>query len=377
MSQIYQAEFALDGKLIYLNHAAVAPWPVRTQEAVQKFAHDNSHYGSQHYPHWLKKEQLLRSKLAQLINAPAAEDIALVKNTSEGLSMVAYGYPWQPGDNVVIPAHEFPSNRIVWESLKDKGVEIRQISLFPGTNPEQRLINSCDPHTRIMSVSSVHYANGLRLNLEQLGEYCHNKQILFCVDAIQSIGAVQFDSQACHADFVIADGHKWMLGPECLALFYSRPEARDKLALFEYGWHMLQDPANFNQTDWHISKTAQRFECGSPNMLCAHALLESVNLLLEVGMQKVECDLLERTQLMLEYLQSSTNLQCVSSQASNKFAGIVSFQHADGRQADRYQQLMAQDIMCALRNDAIRFSPHFYTPLSHIETALQMAELPL
>lgn len=377
MSHIYQSEFALHGKLIYLNHAAVSPWPVRTLQAVQDFAQENAQFGSQNYLHWLQKEQLLRNNLAELIHAPAADDIALVKNTSEGLSMVAYGYPWQAGDNVVIPAHEFPSNRIVWESLRDKGVEIRQINLFPHAQPEHLLIAACDRNTRLLSVSSVHYANGLRLDLPQLGEHCQANNILFCIDAIQSIGAVQFDCQACNADFVIADGHKWLLGPEGLGLFYSRPEARDQLRLYEYGWHMIEHPADFNQIHWQVTQTAQRFECGSPNMLGVHALLESVSLLLEVGMENVEQQLLENTRFMLDYLQHSKTLECVSSQAVGKFAGIVSFRHHDGHQAQRYEQLMQQDIMCALRNDAIRFSPHFYTPLSHIETALQLAEVSL
>lgn len=374
MTSNYNNLFALNDDIIYLNHAAVAPWPVKTRTAVETFALENSVAGSTHYPDWVRKETSLRESLAKLINAGSSEDIALVKNTSEGLSMVAFGYPWQPGDNVVIPAKEFPSNRIVWEALKSKGVEVRQIEIYPSQNPEERLIQACDKNTRILSVSSVHYSNGLRLNLTQLGEYCRKHNILFCIDAIQSIGAIITNVQESNADFVIADGHKWMLGPEGLALFYSTQSARDKLNLNEYGWHMVQEPHQFGKTDWEIAKSARRFECGSPNMLCTHALLESVNLILECGIEQIEKKVLENTRSMHDFIQSSKNLTCISAQAEGRFAGIVSFQHNSIPSAKLYTYLMENNVMCADRGSAVRFSPHFYTEHMLIQQALILAE---
>ena len=373
MTTKYKNEFSLTEDINYLNHAAVSPWPVRSKNAVEQFARENCLSGSTHYPDWVKKETGLRKKLAILINASDYNDIALVKNTSEGLSMVAFGYPWHAGDNVVIPAHEFPSNRIVWEALKSKGVEVRQIDIYPETNPEEKLLEATDKHTRIISVSSVHYAHGLRLDLSRIGDYCKNHDIMFCVDAIQSIGAVEMDVAMANADFVIADGHKWMLGPEGLALFYSRPEARDKLHLNEFGWHMLEKPHDFDQTDWQIAHSARRFECGSPNMLCTFALYESINLILEVGVSQIESRVLDNSKLMHDYLRTSKNLTCVSAEEKHRFAGIVSFKHSSIPSQTLYDNLMAKNIMCANRADAIRFSPHFYTEQKAIEEALKLA----
>ena len=237
-----QQEFPQDSDVYYLNHAAVSPWPQRAATAVAKFARENLHRGAADYPAWLKTEQSLRSKLAQMIGAESVANIALQKNTSEGLSAIAYGLNWQAGDAIVITDQEFPSNRIVWESLASKGVSLIEAPLGNGQDtdtPEQNIIAALDSSVRLLSVSSVQYGNGLVLDLEQLGNACREQGILFCVDAIQSIGALPFDVTACQADFVVADGHKWMLGPEGLALFYVSDRAMDLLSLNQYGWHMV------------------------------------------------------------------------------------------------------------------------------------------
>ncbi|QKQ26912.1 aminotransferase class V-fold PLP-dependent enzyme [Candidatus Reidiella endopervernicosa] len=154
-------EFPLEEGLCYLNHAAVAPWPLRTAEAVRRFTEENLHLGSKHYPQWMAVEGLLREQLQRLINAPTADDIALLKNTSEGLSLIAYGLDWLQGENIVIAEQEFPSNRIVWESLASQGVETRMVDIS-GDDPEQALIDQMNDQTRLLSVSTVQYGSGLR-----------------------------------------------------------------------------------------------------------------------------------------------------------------------------------------------------------------------
>ncbi len=367
-------EFGLQQDIIYLNHAAVAPWPQRTKQAVQDFAEENATIGSKNYLQWMEHETELRSMLAGLINAPSKDDIALLKNTSEALSVVAYGLSWQAGDNVVISDEEFPSNRIVWESLARYGVEVKKVDLYSAATPELALINACDNRTRLLAISSVQYASGLRMDLDTLGRHCRANQILFCVDAIQSIGAVQFDVQACQADFVMADGHKWMLGPEGLALFYCRAELREQLQLHQYGWHMVEHAHDFSRSDWQPASTARRFECGSPNMLCSHALRASISLLLEVGMDKIEQTLLSRTEAIFELIQQSQNLRIMTSTQNGRYAGIVTFTHNNIESITLYQHLMRLGVMCASRGGGVRYSPHFYTSLNSLETAIKLAD---
>ncbi len=292
--------FCLDEDIIYANHAAVSPWPQVTVRAVKQFADENGRMGSRHYNQWMQTEAELRHRLAQLVNAPSADDIALLKNTSEGLSVIAYGLQWRAGDNIVIAEEEFPSNRIVWESLAPLGVQLRRVKLTGRETPEQAMIDALDSNTRLLSISAVQYASGLRMDLECLGEACRRRDILYCVDAIQQIGALDFDIRAIAADFVVADGHKWMLGPEGLAMFYCRRELMPKLKLRQFGWHMVQAMGEFDKTDWQPADTARRFECGSPNMLTIHALHASVGLLLETGMRRIETQVLDNTRYLID-----------------------------------------------------------------------------
>lgn len=363
-------EFPLREGMAYLNHAAVAPWPQRASLAVSHFAQENTLQGAQNYLQWVSIEQQLKERLSTLINAEHPDCIALLKNTSEALSIVAYGLDWQAGDNIVITDQEFPSNRIVWESLSSKGVELRQVDIS-GTEPEQALINACDSNTKLISVSSVQYASGLALDLPQLGEHCKKANIYFCVDAIQSIGATICDVQAWQADFAMADGHKWMLGPEGLALFYINPQKMFDLQLTQFGWHMVKDAGNYNQKTWEEAESAQRFECGSPNMLGIHALNASISLLLEYNMSNVHKDLSANVSYLTENLLSISNLQITSSQTPQRRAGIVTFKVRDQNNSELQQKLLSHGVVCAYRGNGIRFSPHFYTTQTSMDLAIE------
>lgn len=367
------AEFPLREGLIYLNHAAVGVWPRRAAEAVKRFADENLHQGAQDYPRWMQMEQSLRGRLAGLVGAASAADIALLKNTSEGLSLIAAGLDWRAGDNIVITDREFPSNRIVWESLAVQGVELRRADIS-GDDPEAALIACMDAQTRLLSVSSVQFADGLRLDLVRLGTMCREHGILFCVDAIQSLGALAFDALSCKADFVVADGHKWMLGPEGVAVFYSRPAAREHLKLSQFGWHMVEHSGEFDRLDWQPAKSARRFEPGSPNMLGICALDASLSLFSEAGMRAVEEGVLQGAYWLTRAVLDDTRLELLSPESPDRMSGIVSLRRCDldaAGHAALYRHLMASGVVCALRGGGIRFSPHFYTPMKHLEQALE------
>ncbi len=366
-------EFPLKDKLIYLNHAAVAPWPKRTSTAVSKFAEQNTVYGAYFYPDWLKKEAELRQQLQTLLNAPSVADIALVKNTSEALSFVAYGLDWRSGDNIVSSNEEFPSNRLPWESLAALGVEFRQADLMSANSPEDALFALVDSNTRLLTISSIQFASGLRLDLEKIGAFCKQHRILFCIDAIQSLGAVQFDVQAYQADFVMADGHKWLLGPEGLGVFYTTPEAREKLRLTQYGWHMMKDTHDYENKPWEIHPSARRFECGSPNMLGIHALSASLSLLLEIGMATVDSLVIQNAGFLMEEIRND-ELILLSQQRKGFKSGIVTFKHQHIPNSVLYKLLQENGVVCAMRGGGIRFSPHFYNTTDELSNALALVK---
>jgi len=372
VDSLIREEFPLDETIVYLNHAAVAPWPARTADAVRVFAGENARTGARNYPEWTRKEAGLREQLQQLINAPSADDIGLLKNTSEALSVVASGIRWQSGENIVSTDQEFPSNRIVWQAQHRHGAEFREVDINPPADPEAALISACDKNTRLLTVSSVQYGTGIRLDLQRLGEYCRENKILFCVDAIQSIGAHALDVAEIGADFVMADGHKWMLGPEGLAVFYCNSEIRDRLELQQFGWHMVENYSDYEARDWQPARSARRFECGSPNMLAAHALSASVSLLLEVGITEIERRILRNTTYLVDKIREFDTATLLTPANEERRAGIVTFTLAGRDMAQVHRQLSNNNIICAHRSGGIRFSPHFYTSREKIDNALEV-----
>jgi selenocysteine lyase/cysteine desulfurase len=372
-----QAQFPQAEETYYLNHAAVSPWPLRSEQALSNFAKENVLTGAQKYLQWLKVEERLRDQLAQLIGITSSSEIALAKNTSEALSIIAYGIDWQEGDEVIISNQEFPSNRIVWQSLASKGVTTT-VANISEHDPITAIRNKITARTRLISISSVQYASGLTIDLPALSQLCKENNCLLCVDAIQSLGAMPFDQKVIDADFIVADGHKWMMAAEGLALLYVKNEHINTLKLHQYGWHMVKDRGNYDALEWEPANDATRFECGSPNMLGTHVLSASLSLLLEIGIDNVHEALIQRVDYLktelgkihqLEILNQRNHTQNEADLAKNT-SGIVCFR-IEGRDSKAlYQALMAKGVICANRGGGIRFSPHFYTSKQVIDKSL-------
>jgi len=358
-------EFPQEG-IIHFNHAAVGPWPRRTEQAVCEFAHENVVQGSRDYGNWLNVVEATRELGRRLIGAPAADDIAFVKNTSEALSMVAFGLPWKGGENIVIPRGEFPSNRVVWHAAAERfGLEVREIDL--DAEPERTLLDACDSRTRLLATSAVRYDSGLRVDIQALGVELRRRGILFCVDAIQHLGALPFDAPGCEADFVMADAHKWLLAPEGIGLFYVNPEVRDSLVLQEYGWHMLAHAGDFSHPGLEPADSARRFEPGSPNMLGIHALHASLSLLLETGLDVIDHDIRDHWLHLADALEA---MDCTILTPRDRRAGILTFRPPVEDLDLFYARLQGAGVLCALRGGGIRLSPHFYLGEKQIEEGL-------
>ena len=321
---------------------------------------ENAEIGAEKYSHWLLREAQLRKRLAGLINASSADDIALLKNTTEGICTVANGISWRKGDNLVLPADEFPSNRLPWLALQRYGVEVREVDIRSTSEPEKALLEQIDKRTRLLSVSAVQWTDGLRLRLETLGQFCQQNGVLFFVDAIQQLGAMQLDVQACGIDFLAADGHKWLLSPEGIAVFFCREGVREQLQINQQGWHMVDEPYQFNRTQWQPSKSALRFEAGTPNTLGQAGMHASIGLLQDVGMPQVEAYITENSLALSAGLESIPGVELVRSFDPQRVSGIVSFRPANKNLVEIQQTLKQRGLTCTVRGDAIRLSPHFY-----------------
>jgi len=371
-------QFPIQQGVAYLNHAAVAPWPQCTADAVCDFARENARCGALHYKAWEETAGALRELLRRLINAESADEIALVKNTSEGLSLVAYGLDWQPGDNVVVGMQEFPSNRIVWESLARRfGVEVRTVDLHAADTPEQALIGRLDRRTRVLAVSSIQYATGHHMNLDDLGKACREAGALLCVDAIQSLGAAPVDVRASQIDFLAADGHKWMLAPEGAGCFYCRRRHLKTLKLHQYGWGMLQNPGDYDSlygeaapAAWDEAENARRFECGSLNSLGIHALHASLGLLFDAGLARVFSGVASNVSYLADNMDAE-RFQLLTPREEHRRGGILTLRPLRGEPEALHRRLLKVDVLCACRGGGIRLSPHFYTPRAVLDRALE------
>lgn len=375
LDKLLAHEFPVQKNLIYLNHAAVSPLPLRTGDAVKAFVDEYVHLGTKNYQDWALHADQLHNDLAKFVNATSGDDIALLKNTSEGISVVAMGFPWNPGDTVLSSDEEFPSNRIPWQALADRGVKFKEVALRQeGKTPEQSLIDAMDDSTRMLAISAVQYASGLRLDLEILGKACVERDIAFCVDAIQMLGAFPVDVEAAHIDFMMADSHKWLLGPEGIALFYCRKKWQSKINLFQYGWHMIDKYSDFDEKNWQPASSARRFENGTPNIIGIRAFAASLSLINEIGLPEIEQRILHHTELMHEYLSKSSKMEAIYTDSASKISGIVTFRHKSCPPARLFKLLREQNIMCAERGGGVRFSPHVYNTDDEIRTALMAAD---
>ncbi|MFQ5482263.1 MAG: aminotransferase class V-fold PLP-dependent enzyme [Nitrospinaceae bacterium] len=362
--ELLRHEFPVVEHGIFLDHARVAPLSRRVREKVEAFAKDATEQGTANYAVWMKEVETTRRLFARLIGADP-EETAFIKNTSEGISLVANGIDWKDGDNVVIPDIEFPANVYPWMNLERRGVQLRFAKSVRGRVPFEQIRMQVNGRTRVISVSSVECNSGFRVDLETLGAFCKDKGILFCVDAIQSLGALPMDVKAAQIDFLAADGHKWLLSLEGLGGFYISREALDKIHVATVGWDSVVNARDYLNYDFTLRPDARRFEEGSGNTLSIHALGAALSLFHEVGMQTVAERILHLGDCILQRLWKR-NLTVVNSTDPKERSGIVAFTvPAD---LDRLGQYLAyHNITVTVRDGLVRLSPHFYNTEEEVD----------
>ena len=274
-----RAQFPVTESLIYLNHAAVSPLVRPAAEAMKRFADDGMLYGSIHYQTWLDTYEGVRRATARLVNAEPSE-IALMKNTSEGIATIAMGLDWRSGDRIVAFEEEFPANQYPWQRLeKSKGVKITWLSV---TDPLEK-IEAAAKGARLLAISFVQYLTGYRADIESIGEICHRHSVIYFVDAIQGLGVFPLDARACHIDALAADGHKWLLGPEGCAVLYISHALQEQVEPVEFGWTNVAGYNDYGARDMALRQDAGRYECGTLNTIGCFGLRASMEFLLEVG----------------------------------------------------------------------------------------------
>ena len=356
--------FPVTRHLVYFNHAAVGPLSIRAFEAMERHARDQRDFGALHWKAWYAEIDRLRESMARLINAEPQE-IAILKNTSEGLSFVAQGLRWEEGDNVVTTALEFPSNWTPWKRLEARGVECR-VAALPTVEELDKVI---DGRTRLVTVSSVAFHNGFVADLDAIGALCARRGVLFCVDAIQSAGVLPIDVRRSNIHFLAADGHKWMCGPEGAAIFYVAAEQRELLEVVESGWWNIQRGGKFILCGTEWLPDGRRFEAGSLNTNGIFGLRAALDLIHEIGVATIAERAISVAALLADALEE---LGCKVESPRPIASSIVGATPPSVEKSLLWwhRQLEERGVVCAPREGMLRFSPHFYNDAKDVERVI-------
>ncbi len=363
--QDFRQRMPVARKCAYFDHAAVSPLPQPTFDAVSEWATNMAEYGDAQWLQWFKRLEMARSLAAKLINAEE-DEIALARNTTEGINYVAEGFPWKAGDNIVIPAEEFPSNKYPWQHLSHRGVETRLVPCQTGKVQLDDIAAACDSRTRMIAASWVDYSTGWRNDAAALCELAHSRGAYFFLDAIQGLGVFPLDVQEIPIDFLSADGHKWMLGPEGAGMFYTRREHLDLLHPIGVGWSSAVNPSDYTQQDWQLKPSAGRYEGGTYPVGCFVGFAASLAFLAEFPQTEIAARVLHISQHATEELRAAGAdiVSCRDVPASeNEFdrrSGIVGFTWPGEDPVLVRKRCLEQDVVLSCRAGRLRVSLHAY-----------------
>jgi selenocysteine lyase/cysteine desulfurase len=369
--QHYRSLFPVTESLIYMNHAAVSPLSRRVRDAMVSLLDEVHQVGAENWRQWMKTCDAARRSLAQLLNAEPGE-IALTKNTSEGVSTFANGLEWRPGDEIVSIEGEFPSNFFAWKALEKRGVVLRLVQPQDGRVSHESIVSALSSRTRVVAVSFVQYLSGFRLDLEKLGQACAANGCLLFVDAIQGLGAFPLDVKAAQIAGLAADGHKWLLGPEGAGVLYVNRQVMERITPTEIGWWTVRHWADFTSRELSWRDDARRYECGTLNTCGIYGLGAAVDLLLEVGIPNIADRILDLTERLRRGLLEQGHA-VFGPQAREEASGIVSFVPRQGTAEGLLDTLLANRVQVAARCGMVRISPHFYNTEAEIDRVLELA----
>ena len=364
-------EFPVSGDKVYLAHAGVSPVPAcvgrAVASAVSAAARDDQEEGLS----TLLRQT--RARASELLGADPGE-VALIGPTTTGISAVAAGLDWQKGDEVLIYQGDFPVNVYPWQALESRGVTVRRLSTPTlGEITPDLVVEQLTAKTRLVALASCHFISGYRIDHDAIGRLLRERDVLFCLDAIQTLGA--FPTTVEHVDFLAADAHKWLLGPCAAGVFYVRRDLQDRLAPQAFGWNNVRCPNYVAQETMNLRSDARRYEAGSFNILGIAGLNAALGLLLEVGIDAIAADLTTKRTGLAAALQAKGYE--VFFPEGQQTGGITSCWREGTDMKVVGERLAAENIIASVRGDRagrdyLRLSPHFYNTSSDLGLALEL-----
>ncbi|MGD1087918.1 MAG: aminotransferase class V-fold PLP-dependent enzyme [Verrucomicrobiota bacterium] len=368
-----QCEFPVAREKVFLAHAGVCPLPRRVAEAIAECARQAT-LGDQE-AFMLHRLDDARKLAAQLLHCQL-DEVAFVGPTSLALSFVAAGLNFCKGDNILVYYDDYPSNVYPWMALAARGVEVRLLNTRGlGVIHPIDVMGQVDENTRLVALASCHFIGGFRLEHQAIGKILCERGILFCLDAIQTLGA--FPTTVENVDFLAADAHKWLLGPCGAGILYVRHELQENLNPPIYGWHNVRSPNFVAQEQIIFRSGAVKYEAGTHNLIGLVGLIAAMELALEIGVDNISAELLRKRAWLVPALQVKGFTVLNAEVKTGNASGIVSFYQNGKDLAALNQKLANAGIVASLRTNRagrnfIRLSPHFYNTDEELQRTLEL-----
>lgn len=369
----YRRLFLVTDKCIYLNHASTGPLPLTAVKAIEQLNRRCSEQGSFD---WTEEEKIsndTRALSAKMVNT-TSEEICFVPNTSQGIIYAIGSILWEKEDNIILMKDAFPTNLYPFLYLLPD-VEKRYVTSIELNNNPNCILQQIDNKTKAIALDWVNFLNGIRIDITTIGQICKEKGIYFIIDGMQGLGAVKLDLKKIHVDFFSSAAPKWMLGPHGIGILYVNQNILGKLKPFNLGW------LSANWVDFYdifspkpLKTSASRFEAGTKNYLGIVGLLESLKIFEEIGTENIESRILEITDHLLSKI-NEPGFEIITPKQRKKRAGIVSFRRKDKDSMELFMKLKQNRIICSLRENYIRISPHFYNTISELDRLIDIVTI--
>ena len=358
---------------IYMNHAANSPLPAPTFEATKRYLEIRNSGDVENFEEGMQTIEDTRTRVASYINAPLPEHITFLGNTSDAISAVAEGLPWEEGDEIILNTLEFPTNVQPFRRLEKRGVNIRYVIADNHQVHPSDIEALITPNTKLISVSAVQYLGGFRADLESIGNLCSAHDIFFVVDGIQALGASPIDVKSCKIDALATGAHKWLMSPMGIGFLYLSEKMQGVLEPYKTGWLSVEDPWELSEFEKSWLPINQHLETGTPNLIGISGLGASLKMFEELGTDTIKQQILHLSGYILDQIQSKKNVSLITPDDSARRLGIVTFSVDSQAHTDMESVLNAlkeQHITISAREGYYRISPHFNNTIEEIDTVI-------
>ena len=371
--ELRQHEFPVAKNKIFLAHAGVCALPRRVAQAMNDCANEATLGDQEEFV--MHRIEDARKAGAKLLNCQP-DEVALVGPTSLALSFVASGLKFRKGDNILIYHDDYPSNVYPWMALAEKGVKVRLLNIRNlGAIRKVDVMGQVDEDTKLVALASNHFISGHRLDHDGIGSFLRERGVLFCLDAIQTLGA--FPTTVENVDFLAADAHKWLLGPCGAGVFYVKKDLQNKLNPQVYGWHNVRNPNYVAQDKIEFRSGAAKFEAGTHNLIGLIGLLAAMEFALELGVENIGRELLRKRAWLVPALQAKGYTVLNAEAKQENVSGITAFFAPGKDMGALHQKLSENNVIASLRTDRklqkyIRLSPHFYNTDAELQRVVEL-----